>query len=312
MNAIDLFAGGGGFTLGAEQAGAHVVWAANHSQVAVATHALNHPGSEVVCQDLRQANFHEAPDHDLMLAAPACQGHSQAAQPARAVSNGVRGTHDKLRATAWAIVDCAEAKRPSFLLVENVLDFRRWKLYGIWKKALALLGYALEEHVLTASKMGLVPQRRKRLFIAGSLSKNPLGLSFDQGQPEPACGSFVDYSDPGPRGWSMVADASTNTYWRIQAAQERHGDRCLTQHVTGHTGVPLDEPIRTITTGDQWAVVDGPRYRPLTIRENLLGMGFPAEYQFPAGAGRRTCITMIGNAVCPPVGRALVKAIATA
>ena len=44
MRAIDLFAGAGGFTVGAIEAGAEVVWAANHWAEAVACHALNHPG----------------------------------------------------------------------------------------------------------------------------------------------------------------------------------------------------------------------------------------------------------------------------
>ena len=51
MKAIDLFAGWGGFTLGAEQAGVDVVWAANHWPLAVAAHTLNHPNITHACQD---------------------------------------------------------------------------------------------------------------------------------------------------------------------------------------------------------------------------------------------------------------------
>lgn len=47
MKAIDLFAGWGGFTLGAEQAGATVVWAGNHWPLAVEAHAQNHPRTPV-------------------------------------------------------------------------------------------------------------------------------------------------------------------------------------------------------------------------------------------------------------------------
>ena len=57
MKAIDLFAGGGGFTEGAEQAGCEVVLAANHWPAAVATHAANHPRAKHVCQDLQQADW---------------------------------------------------------------------------------------------------------------------------------------------------------------------------------------------------------------------------------------------------------------
>ncbi|HNK07606.1 MAG TPA: DNA cytosine methyltransferase [Giesbergeria sp.] len=45
MNAIDLFAGAGGFSTGATMAGCTVVWAANHWPAAVQVHANNHPGA---------------------------------------------------------------------------------------------------------------------------------------------------------------------------------------------------------------------------------------------------------------------------
>lgn len=78
MKAVDLFAGAGGFSTGARMAGARVLWAANHWPLAVQWHAANHPETEHACQDLQQADFREAPAHDLLLASPACQGHSPA------------------------------------------------------------------------------------------------------------------------------------------------------------------------------------------------------------------------------------------
>ena len=74
-------------------------------------------------------------------------------------------------------------------------------------------------------------------------------------------------------------------------------------------GVGLHEPIRTITGGDQWAVVDGDRYRSLTLRETARAMGFPEDYQWPAGATRRSVVLGFGNAVCPGPARDLVSAV---
>ena len=49
--AVDLFAGWGGFTEGAERVpGVDVLWAANHWPLAVEAHALNHPGTAHSCQ----------------------------------------------------------------------------------------------------------------------------------------------------------------------------------------------------------------------------------------------------------------------
>ncbi len=301
--AIDLFAGWGGFSLGAEAAGVRVVWAANHWQLAVSAHAANHPHAQHSCQDLNQANFYDVPDHDLLLAAPACQGHSQAAQPSRKADGTVKRHHDALRSTAWAVVSAADAKDPRAIIVENVEDFRRWRLYSAWCAALEALGYTLAEHLVTASRVG-VPQRRRRLFVVATKSRAPLHLGTPDGD-EPGFGPCIDWN---AGRWSPIAGKTPSVLKRIAKARARGlGDRFLTQHVTGHPGVPLDEPIRTITTKDQWAVVDGDRMRPLTIRENMRAMGFPESYRIPEGANRGQIIRGCGNAVCPPAGTWLVR-----
>ncbi len=296
MRAIDLFAGAGGFTTGATAAGVEVAWAANHWPFAVATHELNHPSTRHECQDLRQADWTRLPAFELLLASPACQGHSQASQPKR------RTYHDAMRATAWAVVDCADVTEPRALVVENVPDFRRWRLYPEWRSALVRLGYALTELEVRASHHG-VPQRRDRLFIVGT--KSGAAPCLPRGMTEPAFGPCIDWRDGE---WRPVELASAGARERIARAQRNHGPRCLVQHVTGHPGVPLDEPIRTITTKDQWAVVDGARYRPLTVRETARAMGFPEGYRFPDGAGRRDRVLALGNAVPPPVARDVVAA----
>jgi DNA (cytosine-5)-methyltransferase 1 len=155
MRAVDLFAGWGGFTLGAELAGVRVVWAANHWPLAVEAHRANHPHVEHVCQDLRQADWAALPTFDMLLASPACQGHSTASQPRR------RARHDAMRATAWAVVDCAEVTAPRAIVVENVPSFLRWQLFDLWCAAIARLGYAIDVRTLRASRHG-VPQRRDR------------------------------------------------------------------------------------------------------------------------------------------------------
>jgi len=71
---------------------------------------------------------------------------------------------------------------------------------------------------------------------------------------------------------------------------------------TGHRGVPLHEPIRTITTQDHWKLVDGDQSRQLTVRELARAMGFPDSYKIP-DMKRGQALTGIGNAVCPPVMR---------
>lgn len=303
MRTVDLFAGWGGFSLGAEQAGAEVILAANHWRLAVDAHAANHPNTRHLCQDLNQANFYDFPDMDLLLASPACQGHSQASQPKR------RRFHDALRSTAWAVVGCADAKEPGAIVVENVIDFRRWRLYPAWRNALECLGYSIEEHVAVASRFG-VPQRRKRLFIVATKSSVPLGLQLPQTS-EPGFGPCIDWSDE--RGWRPVATNTARVRERIAKARARGlGERFLSQYVSNHPGVPLDEPIRTITTKSQWAIVDGERMRMLNVREHARAMGFPDDYRWPENSSKEHQIKGLGNAVCPPVAKWFVEQIAAA
>jgi DNA (cytosine-5)-methyltransferase 1 len=276
VKAIDLFAGWGGFTLGATQAGASVVWAANHWPVAVQVHADNHPGAEHACQDLRQADWTRLPRYELLLASPACQGHSTASQPRR------RQYHDAMRATAWAVVDCADVTEPRALVVENVPSFRRWRLYPLWREALERLGFRLQELEVTASEHE-VPQRRRRLFIVGTRTGRNVALARGQ---EPPFGPCLQM-DAG--GWRPVASASPGAQARFARARSRLGPVFLSQHVTDHPGVCLTEPIRTITCAPKhWVLVDGERYRYLTERELARGMGFPDSFRWPASRRTRT------------------------
>lgn len=302
MKAVDLFAGFGGLTLAASRAGVDVVWAANHWPLAVRVHAANHPTAEHACQDLRQADWTRLPRYDLLLAAPACQGHSEASQPKR------RPYHDEMRATAWAVVDCADATNPRALVVENVPAFRRWRLFPIWRAALEKLGYHVSEHLACASRHG-VPQLRTRLFVVGLRKPRPLGIGAREREPL-AFGPCIDWDAPG---WRPVHAASVNARERIERARARlRAERFLSQHVTNHPGVGLDEPIRTITTKDQWVVVDGDRYRPLTVRETARAMSFPDSYALPPEIGRRDAILGFGNAVPPELGHDVVAAVAEA
>lgn len=306
MRTVDLFAGWGGFSLGAEWAGADVILAANHWKMAVEAHKANHPHAKHLCQDLNQANFYDFPDMDLLLASPACQGHSTASQPKR------RRYHDALRSTAWAVVSCADAKEPQAIVVENVTDFLRWRLYPVWKAALEQLGYAIEEHVALASHFG-VPQRRKRLFIVATKSRSALGLTLPK-NPEPGFGPCIDWNDehvdPGERGWQPISSKTPKVQERIAKARALgRGERFLTQYVSNHPGVPLDEPIRTITTKVQWAIVDGDQIRMLRVREHARAMGFPDSYQWPVASTKEHQVKGLGNAVAPPVAQWFVEQI---
>lgn len=301
--AVDLFAGLGGWTLAATRARCRVVWAANHNARAVAVHRRNHPQTEHACQDLQQADFHRVPRMDLLLGAPACQGHSQCATRGGDGRRGSAPKHDADRSTAWAVVSCAEVHQPPLGLVENVVEFMRWVCYPAWCAALGSLGYSIGEHIVDAADFG-VPQHRRRLFLTLTRSRAPLRLKLPQRERVP----FGACIDEAAGGWAPVRGKSSGIRARVAAGRSRFGRAdFLTQHVTGHPGRALSQPIGTITTAcSHWHLVRGDKMRPLSIGELRRGMGFPDDYYLPDSIGLAT--ELLGNAVAPPVGEAVIRA----
>jgi DNA (cytosine-5)-methyltransferase 1 len=296
VKAIDLFAGLGGFSEGARLAGVRVVWAANHWKAAVDQHAANHPDVDHACQDLHQADWTRVPAHDLLLASPACQGHTRA-------RGKERPHHDATRSTAWSVVSALEYHRPALGAVENVPEFARWSLFPAWCSALQALGYAVSPHIVDAADHS-VPQHRRRLFIALTRSKHPVELQLPKRGHVPAS-SLIDFT---AGTWSPIdrPGRAASTLARITAGRQRHGDRFLTAYYGNERGGrSLDRPIGTITTRDRWAVIDGDRMRMLSVAEAKAAMGFPSCYQLPANS--REAMHMLGNAVCPPAANDFIS-----
>lgn len=297
--AVDLFAGAGGFTLGAERAGIQVAWAANHWPVAVRSHMANHPWVSHACQDLQQADWGELPRHDILLASPQCTGHTRA-------RGKERPHHDKSRSTAWAVVSAAEACRPPVVVVENVPEFRSWdsrsqrpkgelgNMFLQWRSTMQTLGYACAEYVIDAADCG-VPQHRVRLFCVFTRSKVPLRLTLERREHVPAS-SFIDFTSGV---WKPVRTSkrAAPTLLRYEAGRAKLGDRFLLPfYGTARGGRSLDRPIGTITTsGNHYAIVRGDQMRMLSVDETRAAMGFPQGYVL--APTKRDSMRLLGNAV---------------
>lgn len=274
-------------------AGVRVVWAANHWRAAVEIHEANHPGTAHGCQDLQQADWTQVPKHDLLLASPACQGHS----PARGKD---RPHHDAARATAWAVVACAECHRPARLIVENVEAFADWVLFPSWRDALERLGYGLTLITADAADAG-VPQNRRRLFVCGWLG-GARRVVMPRREHVPAAAILSSEEPRSP--WRTLCE---RTRRRIEAGRRVHGDRFLISYYgTASGGRSLARPMPVVTTVERHALVVGDLMRMLTVEEYRAAMGFPAGYVLPDR--KRDAVRMLGNAVPPPLARDVILA----
>ena len=172
---VDLFAGGGGASLGIEQAfGRAVDIAVNHSADAIAMHAANHPQTTHLQCDVFEVDPLEATGGrpvGLLWASPDCKHFSKA--------KGGKPRSKKIRSLAWVVVKWATVVRPRVIMLENVEEFVTWgplgpnnqpcpkrkgQTFRRWVGALRRLGYAVEWKELRACDYG-APTIRKRFFL---------------------------------------------------------------------------------------------------------------------------------------------------
>jgi DNA (cytosine-5)-methyltransferase 1 len=297
---IDLFAGAGGTSEGAAMAGVNIEWAANHNQVAVDYHAINHPSTNHVCQDLHQADWSLVPDHDILYASPCCQGHSRAAGAVKKTKKA-----DASRSTAWAVVSCLEVHKTPLAVIENVGDFLKWTLFDAWAFAMEKLGYTLSTNLVNLSSLG-GPQNRERVIIIATRSVKPFELILPQREIVTAR-SIIDTSYDG-HVWHKVSNRVIATQNRVANGRKQFGDVFLdAAYGTARTGRSLDKPLGTVTTVNKHSLVIGDEMRALTISEQAAAQTFRNDYVWP----KPKTITklMIGNAVPPLMAYEVTKAI---
>lgn len=197
---IDLFAGIGGIRKGLEMASEErgietlCVFTSEIKPSAIAVLKQNHP-NEKISGDITKIPVAEIPDFDFLLAGFPCQAFSAAGK--RLGFMDTRGT------LFFEVERILSAKKPKAFLLENVEGLINHDKVDKSKKIgrtletildrLENLGYKVEWACLNSRYFGL-PQERKRVYIAGTLTTKPslsgfashenvLGNVLEQGQP---------------------------------------------------------------------------------------------------------------------------------
>lgn len=118
---VDLFAGGGGASLGIERAYRSPDVAVNHNPIAIAVHRANHPDTDHHIADVFEVDPLKATRGrpvGLLWASPDCRHHSKA--------KGNAPRSKRIRGLAWVLVRWALAVSPRVIEVENVEEFLDW------------------------------------------------------------------------------------------------------------------------------------------------------------------------------------------
>jgi DNA (cytosine-5)-methyltransferase 1 len=178
----DLFCGAGGSSTGLVAAGLELKLAANHSRVAVETHAANHPRAEHLCVDINNYDMRRLPAGcDVLWASPICTEISPAGGRKRTKGQLALDLHEhgpiesgaweRTRATAYDVIRAAEIHRYAAVLCENVVEFATdWELFDWWRTGMHHLGYTSQVVSVSSAHIGgednpHAPQWRDRLYL---------------------------------------------------------------------------------------------------------------------------------------------------
>lgn len=119
---IDLFSGGGGTSMGIEEATAMPVFAAvNHDPDAIAMHMANHPYTkhyQTSVWDVDPLTACEGRPVGLLWASPDCKHFSKA--------RGGKPVNKNIRSLSWVVLKWALEVRPRVLMMENVEEIQTW------------------------------------------------------------------------------------------------------------------------------------------------------------------------------------------
>ncbi len=312
IRAIDLFCGAGGSSWGARAAGATIV----------AGFDLWDQAGKVYQDNFPEASFHlgrleDHPDSiikglgkiDLLLASPECTNHSPA--------KGNKPRCEKSKETAFQVTRFAKLLAPRWIVIENVVSMRNWTRYREFLDELEEQGYHVNAQVLTASDFG-VPQRRRRLFVLCDQKRKPDDVEPTR-QAEAPARRVVDMN--GTHKWNPLRTETRAkaTLARAERAMSEVGKKepfLIVYYGSDHAGgwQSLDQPLRTITTLDRFAIVkptsNGHVMRMLQVPELRKAMGMPVKFRFEQST-RRNHIKMLGNAVCTPVMAAVLEKLIT-
>lgn len=327
----DLFCGAGGFSEGFRQAGFRIRWGVDSWKPAVDTFAKNHRGAEPILNDIMELEPGELDPVDVLIGSPPCVHFS----PANRGGNGDAEAGMRLvRRFLWFV----RRLKPQYWIMENVPN-----LVSILEANLdenqryPLSGGSVpipRRLILDAADYG-VAQHRKRMF-AGDFPI-PEATHDDRRRPcvplakvlaalpDPADGppsGRTRIRDPNYRGLSILSrqlrDHVEDRRWKLTLYDRQRAKQQKQHHaVYGPMSYPdkLDRPSRTITatrTGGSRSTIivrTGQRgLRTLTMREAACVQGFPLTYQFWSDSiGEKDALA--GNAVPPPVARAIADAI---
>jgi len=284
---FDLFCGAGGASTGLAAAGCDVTGFELDADAASAHHANGH--STVRC-DLNGYPWRGT--CDLLWASPPCQPFSAAGKR--------RGSEDDSDGMP-AFLHAVESLLPPVVVMENVpglLNRKHLDYRAAFTNALMRCGYDYQSRVLNCADFG-VPQTRERFILIarrdGRRIRWPQRTHAERSSGLPGWVSMADALGWTARSWTL----NTGRDWKPGGSRD-----------DAQTMVCDSAPAPTFSAqaGGQWHLHPTPTdIIRITVEQAATLQGFPPGYRF---VGSRTAqFQQVGNAVPPPLARAVVEAL---
>ncbi len=213
LTVCELFAGVGGFRLGLEKSGWKTVWANQYEPSTKKQHAAEcytkRFGSKNFSnKDIDKVNPKKIPNHTLLVGGFPCQDYSVATSQAK----GIRGKKGVLW---WNILKIVQAKKPPYILLENVDRLlgspskQRGRDFGVILACLRDEGYTVEWRMINAADYGF-PQKRRRTFIFACKNNTKIAKRYLKG------GELKN-----PSGW-FIKESFFATEFPVELKNEQH------------------------------------------------------------------------------------------
>ena len=332
LMAADLFAGGGGLTVGLKEAGFQVVGAVEIESHAFSTYKANHPEVHGFKQDIRTLSgadllrLSPTGKIDLLAGCPPCQGFSSLTSKYR--------RNDPRNELVREMTRLVREIRPRAVMMENVpgLALKGKSLLDEFLEELKSLQYVPTSDVLQVADYGVPQSRRRLVVLAGHKFEIALPKATHSREGDDECESWRTVGDvikgmpmpvtlkasrkkggPEAHDWHVVRTLSVENQRRMKHAQpgkswrkipKRLRPECHQDKEAGFSNaygrMSWNDVSPTITAGcttfSKGRFGHPTQKRTISVREAALLQTFPSEYVFDTPFMEYAC-SIVGNAL---------------